>query len=207
MACLPCERARLARLGKISNMAKKKSSKKKGTTRRKRSRVGSISGKITNRSITVQLMDLLYVAGGAVLNYAVVNPLINKLTAKLQKADGTPMLGEYQGKILTALKGGGAAWAAYGTKLPKEVKLALFGVAGASGVELASQFMPDKMVTLNGTGNLFDAIGQTRMLEIPMRSVNGMYDQVTLAGLTDNEVVTAGMGDLFENASDGFPFE
>jgi hypothetical protein len=186
MACLPCERARLARLGKISNnMAKKKSSKKKGGAR-KRKRVGGLGGKITNRSITVQLQDLLYLAGGAVLNYAVVNPLINKLTDKLKKSDGTPMLGDYQTKILTALKGGGAAWAAYATKLPKEVKLALFGVAGASGVELAGQIMPDKMKSLNGTGDMWLSgtgdmyIGSTQLLEIPMRAgtVNDVPEDV-----------------------------
>lgn len=204
MACLPCELARLKKLGK---MAKKRKSSKRGGTRRRR--IGAL-GKLSNRSLTLQLNDLLFLAGGAALNYIVVNPLLNKLTGSLQKADGTPMLGKYQGEILTAIKGGAAAWAAYSTKLPKEVKLALLGVTAASGVELVGQLLPDKMIALQGTGDLFMAgVGNTQLIEIPMRRrvAGGMYDGVSVAGngLTDDQIVTAGMGDLYDTEDD-FPY-
>lgn len=122
MACLPCERARLIRLGKIklNKMAKKKSSKKKSPSKQK-----SVRG-FGGGTLSVQMGDLLYVVGGAALNYLVINPAINKLTEKMKKKDGTPMLGEHQGKILTIAKGGGAGYAAYAIKkLPKEARLAL----------------------------------------------------------------------------------
>lgn len=200
MACLPCERARLARLGKLSKMAKKlKTSKKSPATRRKR-RVGSMGGKLANRSITVQFMDLLYVAGGAILNYAVVNPAINKLTEKMKKKDGTPMLGEHQGKILTAAKGVGAGYAAYAIKMPKEAKLALFGVAGASGVELAGQFMPDKMIALSGTGDLFMGVGNTMVLDIPMRRKKGAVTSGAPVVYGTDDIAVYGTGDVFSGA-------
>jgi len=205
MACTPCERARLARLAKLGKMAKKrKASGKRKTTRRRR--VGGMGGKLTNRTLSMNLFDLLYIAGGAALNYIAVNPLLNKLTASLKKADGTPMLGARQGEILTALKGGAAAYAAYGTKMPKEAKLALLGVTAASGIELAGQLMPDKMVALSGTGDLFMAgIGNTTLLEIPMRRKGisgGLYDDVSIAGIDDYQVEVASTGNLFESADD-----
>lgn len=194
MACLPCERARLAKLGK---MAKKKTTKRRTTRRRS---VGSMTGKLENRAISVKLMDLLWVIAGAAGNYLLVNPLLNQITEKMKKEDGTPYLGEHQGKILTALKGGGAGYSAYAfKKLPKEIRLALVGVAGASGIELTGQFLPDKMTALNGTGDLYlSGFGATPMIEIPMqrKSLNGAGESV------NTDVVATfgvnGTGDLYD---------
>ena len=52
-------------------------------------------------------------------------------------------------------------------------------------MELASQFMPDKMVALNGTGDMYISgsgdmyIGSTKMLEIPMRTSGAGIDEVS----------------------------
>lgn len=200
--CSLCELAAIARAKEAAQQQKmakrrKTTSRKKTTTRRKR--VGGMGGKLQNRQVSIKLMDLLWVAAGGALNYIVVNPLINKLADKLRKPDGSPMLGEHQAEILTGLKAGGSAFAAYYfQKLPKEVRLALFGVTAASGVEIAGQVVPDRMVAINGTGDLFLQVGSTPLLEIPMNSqqVGDTGGEAAVFGMEDPAVY--GTGDVFD---------
>lgn len=218
MECEPCKLAALARAkaGKKSlQMATKKVKKASGTKtptkRRRRKNYGSMSGKLANRSIQVKPMDLISLVGGAALNYFVVNPALNKLSEKMVKDDGSPLLGEHQGKIITAAKGLTAAGIAYYVKkMPKEARLALVGVSASSVVELSAQLLPDKFVALKGTGDLWSNVGQqTPMIDIPMNEAvaalespdgyQDIPDDTALYGMDDTAIYGnfSGSGDLF----------
>lgn len=202
MACLPCERARLARLGKISNnMAKKKSSKKKGGAR-KRKRVGAMSGKLANRQISVGLYDILFGVGGLLANFLVVNPLVNKINAAMVKGDKSPLLGQYQGAILNLAKTLGLAFSAYQFKtLPKEARIAIIGAALGGGLESVVGFLPaeyKEKFALAGTGDLMLNVGSTQLLEIPMRA-GGLDDSPAIYG-NNEDIAVFGTGDLFDGS-------
>ena len=111
--CLPCERA--ARLGNMK-----------------------YSRKLKSRSVSINFYDLLWIVAGAFANYAIVNPLANKVIEQIGEGN-LSRLGQYRGAILSAAKGLGAGMTAFTMKgLSKEVKLALLGVASASGIEVVS---------------------------------------------------------------------
>lgn len=203
MACLPCEmaaraRARAkARSKKIGTMAKRKrKSTRRKTTRRRR--IGGFSGKLTNRKLTISIMDVLWILAGLAANFSIVNGLVNKVIEKLTKADGSPLLGEYQSKIIGILKTGTPAYLAYAlNKLPNEVRLILLGISLGSGVETVSSFFPEgKLPTVFGTGDLFLNVGATPMVEIPINSsaLNGLGDSIDA-----NSMAVFGAGDLYEN--------
>jgi uncharacterized membrane protein YfcA len=171
-------------------MAKKKSSKKKPGTRR-RKRVGSMTGKLANRQISVGLYDILFGVGGLLANFLIVNPLVNKINDAMVKGDAakSPMLGQYQGAILNLAKTLGLAFSAYQFKtLPKEARIAIIGAALGGGLESVVGFLPaeykDKFALagtgdmyLSGTGDMY--LGTTQLLEIPMRAGSADIDNVS----------------------------
>lgn len=218
MECEPCKIAALARakaekktLQMATNKRKASGTKTPTKRRRRRKNYGSMTGKLANRSIQVKPMDLIALVGGAALNYFVVNPGLNKLSEKMVKDDGSPLLGEHQGKIITAGKGLTAAMLAYYVKkMPKEARLALVGVSASSVVELSAQLLPDKFVALKGTGDLWSNVGQqTPMIDIPMNETvaaldspsgyQDLPDDIALYGMDETAIYGnfSGSGDLF----------
>ena len=184
--CLPCQRA--ARLGKMN-----------------------YSRKLKGKSISINFYNLLWIVAGAFANYAIVNPLANKVIEQIGEGN-LSKLGPYRGAILSATKGVGAGMAAFtGRGLSKEVKLALLGVASASGIEVVSQVMPDRMIALSGTGDLYiNGIGNTEILNLPINAqgaLNGVdTDSIAVFGnVKENQMATFGTGDLYASNGETMP--
>lgn len=189
--------------GKSKCMACARASKRIGAMKTSR-----MKGKLENRKVSVSFYQLLWVLAGGLANYALVNPMLNKVIEQIPES-AMSVLGPYRGQILTALKGGGAAFMAYAAKLPTEARLALMGVATASGIELGGQLLSDKMVALNGTGDLYiQGIGNTDILNLPIGSQDQLAgvetDSIAVfgnEGLKESSMAMFGTGDLY--ASDG----
>lgn len=113
------------------------------------------------------------------------------------------MLGEHQGKIITAAKAVGSTVLAFAVKMPQPARLTFIGTGIASGVELAAQFIPEKMTAVAGTGDLFGQIGATAMIEIPVnqKALSGAMDETAVYGLEDTAVMN-GTGDVFQGSGD-----
>lgn len=167
-------------------------------------KTSKLKGALQKRTVSVSFYQLLWVLVGGIANYAVVNPAINKIIESLPQSV-LDSLGEHKGKILTALKAGGAGYAAYALgNLPTEARLALMGVATASGIELGGQMMGDKMVAIAGTGDLYlHNVGSTEILNLPINEQGGLLgvptDEVSVFGVPTDEVsVFGGTTDLFD---------
>ena len=161
--------------------------------------------KLKGRSISINFYDLLWIVAGAMANYAIINPLANKVIDQIGE-ENLSKLGEHKGAILSAVKGLGAGVTAFSMRsLPKEAKLALIGVAGASGIEVAGNVIPEKMIAFSGTGDLYLGIGNTEILNLPINSqgaLNGVdTDTIATFGVSEKDMAMFGTGDLY--ASDG----
>lgn len=124
-----------------------------------KSKIGMAKRK--GKSINLGLEDIVAGVGGAVAGMA-INGILNKALAS-QPESTRQMIG----KALPFAKIGGGGYVATNRKMSRMVRMGGAGFAAAGGIELAAAYVPN-LVSISGTGDVFDMIGSPDVLELPI---------------------------------------
>lgn len=117
--------------------------------------------KRNSKSINLGMEDILFGVGGAVAGMA-INGVLNKALAS-QPENTRGMIG----KVLPFAKIGAGGYVATNKKMDRKLRMAGAGFAAAGGIEVAATYVPD-LVSISGTGDVFDMIGAADVLELPI---------------------------------------
>jgi hypothetical protein len=124
-----------------------------------KSKIGMAKRK--GKSINLGMEDIAAGVAGAVAGMA-INGVLNKALAS-QPENTRAMIG----KALPFGKIAAGGYAAMNKKMGRMVRLAGAGFAAAGGIELAATYAPS-LVSISGTGDVFDMIGSPDMLSLPI---------------------------------------
>lgn len=105
--------------------------------------------------------DIAFGIGGAVAGLA-LNPLLSKALASQPESTRSMI-----GKFLPAAKVAGGGYVALNKKMDRKMRMAGLGLAAAGGIELGVVYAPG-VVSISGTGDVFDMIGSPDVLELPI---------------------------------------
>lgn len=132
-----------------------------------------------SKKINLGMEDILFGVGGAVAGLA-LNPILSKALAS--QPEGTRQM---IGKFLAPAKVAGGGYVAMNKKMDRKMRMAGLGLAAAGGIELGVAYAPG-VVSISGTGDVFDMIGSPNMLTLPIAPAapleNGSFSGDALLG-------------------------
>lgn len=147
-----------------------------------------ISG-MSKKKISIEIEDIVTIAGGAALSFA-ANGILNKALANMPQK-------EMIGKALPFAKAGLGVFLATNKKNSRMIKLLGAGVVGGSAIELGVKFAP-QFFSIAGLdqGDVFSQIGNSDVLALPITpsasddlealgEVGEMFEEEEILGVED----------------------
>lgn len=113
------------------------------------------------KNINLGMEDIIAGVVGGVACFALNLPLNKALDSQPQSTQDTV------GKVLPFAKIGAGGYVAMNKKMDRRLRMAGAGFAAAGGIEAAAKFAPN-LVSISGTGDVFDMLGSADMLALPI---------------------------------------